>query len=71
MVKHRALAGTRMVLSTLILWPFVIWMYYKLARKEEQETLKKYPEQYRKYMQQTPVFFPKLSELAAVNKRKP
>jgi protein-S-isoprenylcysteine O-methyltransferase Ste14 len=46
-------------------------MYYKLARKEEQETLKKYPEQYRKYMQQTPVFFPKLSELAAVNKRKP
>jgi protein-S-isoprenylcysteine O-methyltransferase Ste14 len=43
-------------LTTLILWPFVIWMYYKLARKEEQEALKKYPEQYRKYMHRTPMF---------------
>lgn len=58
-------------LTTLILCPFVIWMYYKLARKEEQEALKKFPEQYCKYMHRTPMFFPKLSELVAVNKRKP
>jgi protein-S-isoprenylcysteine O-methyltransferase Ste14 len=54
-------------LTTLILWPFVIWMYYKLARKEEQEALKKFPEQYRKYMQQTPMFFPKLTKLSSIS----
>ena len=54
-------------LTTLILWPFVIWMYYKLARKEEQEALKKYPEQYRKYMHRTPMFFPKLTKLSSIS----
>ncbi|MEJ2701274.1 MAG: isoprenylcysteine carboxylmethyltransferase family protein [Sedimentisphaerales bacterium] len=57
-------------LTTLILWPFVIGMYYRLARKEEQEALKNFPEDYRKYMERTPMFFPKLSKLVAVNKRK-
>ena len=54
-------------LTTLILWPFVIWMYYRLARKEEQEALKKFPEQYRDYMRNTPMFFPKMSTLFASN----
>jgi protein-S-isoprenylcysteine O-methyltransferase Ste14 len=54
-------------LTTLILWPFVLWMYYRLARKEEQEALEKFPEQYRKYMQRTPMFFPKLSKPVSTN----
>jgi hypothetical protein len=53
---------------TLILLPLMIWIYYKLARKEEQEALKKYLKQYRKYMQQTPMFFPKLTKLSAGGK---
>ena len=51
-------------LTTLILWPFVIWMYYRLARKEEQQAMEKFPEQYRRYMEKTPMFFPKLSKLS-------
>jgi len=54
-------------LTTLILWPFVLWMYYRLARREEQEALRKFPEQYRKYMQRTPMFFPKLSKPLSTN----
>lgn len=48
-------------LTTLILWPFVIWMYYRLARKEERQALEKFPDEYRKYMKHTPMFVPKLS----------
>ncbi len=52
-------------LTTLLLWPFVIWMYYRLARKEEQQALEKFPERYREYMEKTPMFFPKWSKLFA------
>ncbi|MGE0823495.1 MAG: isoprenylcysteine carboxylmethyltransferase family protein [Candidatus Binatia bacterium] len=47
-------------LATLLLWPFVIAMYVKLAKKEEQDVLRTYPEEYRAYMARTPMFFPKL-----------
>jgi len=47
-------------LTTLILWPFVILMYYRLARREEREVLAKFPEEYRAYMERTPMFFPKI-----------
>lgn len=47
-------------LTTLILWPFVIGMYVRLAKREEQDVLAKYPEEYRDYMQRTPMFFPRL-----------
>lgn len=47
-------------LATLILWPFVIGMYVRLAKREEQDVLKEHPQQYRQYMQQTPMFFPRL-----------
>lgn len=46
--------------TTMILWPFVIVMYVRLARREEREVMRKFPEQYREYMQHTPMFFPRL-----------
>lgn len=46
-------------LTTLILWPFVIAMYVRLAKREEQDVLKEFPEEYRKYMHRTPMFFPR------------
>jgi methanethiol S-methyltransferase len=49
-------------LTTLILWPLVIVMYVRLARREEQEVLKKFPEEYSEYMRQTPMFFPRMKE---------
>lgn len=47
-------------LATLILWPFVIWMYVRLAKREERDVLKEYPEEYRAYMERTPMFFPRV-----------
>jgi methanethiol S-methyltransferase len=46
--------------ATLLLWPFVILMYVRLARREEQDVLKKFPIQYREYMDRTPMFIPRL-----------
>ena len=47
--------------TTLILWPFVIGMYYRLAKREEQDALNQFGEKYREYMERTPMFFPRLS----------
>ncbi|HEM62014.1 MAG TPA: isoprenylcysteine carboxylmethyltransferase family protein [Chloroflexi bacterium] len=47
-------------LTTLVLWPFVIGMYYRLARREEQEALRRFPEKYRAYMERTGMFVPRL-----------
>jgi protein-S-isoprenylcysteine O-methyltransferase Ste14 len=32
-------------LPMLILWPFVILMYVRLAKKEERDVLRKYPKE--------------------------
>jgi methanethiol S-methyltransferase len=47
-------------LPTLILWPFVIAMYVSLARREERDALAKFPVEYRRYMETTPMFFPRI-----------
>jgi protein-S-isoprenylcysteine O-methyltransferase Ste14 len=47
-------------LATLILWPFVIWMYVRLARREEAQMLAKFPDEYRAYMARTPMFIPRM-----------
>ena len=49
-------------LITLILWPFVVLMYYRLARREERAALEKFPDEYRRYMERTPMFFPRWSQ---------
>lgn len=46
-------------LPTLIMAPVLIVMYIRLARKEEKDVLRKYP-QYRHYLQNTPSFLPSL-----------
>jgi protein-S-isoprenylcysteine O-methyltransferase Ste14 len=46
-------------ITTLVLWPFVIGMYVRLAKKEEQVALEKYPVEYGEYMKRTPMFFPR------------
>lgn len=46
-------------LTTLILWPFVIVMYVRLAKREEQDVLGEFPHEYPDYMQRTPMFFPR------------
>ncbi len=51
-------------LATLLLWPFVIWMYVRLARREERDVLQEFPVQYREYMERTPMFLPRLLRTA-------
>ncbi|WP_392536721.1 methyltransferase family protein [Legionella sp. 227] len=45
---------------TLIMFPILVVMYVKLAHHEEQETLKEFGEEYKKYVEKTPAFIPKL-----------
>jgi methanethiol S-methyltransferase len=52
-------------LATLVLWPFVIRMYVRLAKREEQDVLAQYPDAYREYMRHTPMFVPRIRGRAA------
>jgi protein-S-isoprenylcysteine O-methyltransferase Ste14 len=46
-------------LVTLIMFPILVTMYVKLARREEREVLAEYGDRYRRYMNSTPAFFPR------------
>jgi protein-S-isoprenylcysteine O-methyltransferase Ste14 len=47
-------------LITLIMFPILLFMYVRLARREEREVLAEFGETYRRYMLSTPAFFPGL-----------
>ncbi|HBC71923.1 MAG TPA: isoprenylcysteine carboxyl methyltransferase [Coxiellaceae bacterium] len=45
---------------TLLMFPILVWFYIRLAKKEEQDALEKFGEQYKKYIKATPKFIPNL-----------
>lgn len=45
---------------TLLLWPVIVVLYYRLAKKEEKEAEEMFGEEYRKYKQSVPMFIPRL-----------
>lgn len=45
---------------TLAMWPVLVLMYYRLARREEREVLEAYGERYVEYERQTPMFLPSI-----------
>jgi methanethiol S-methyltransferase len=47
-------------LVTLVMFPILVFMYARLARREEKEVLTEFGETYRRYMLSTPAFFPQL-----------
>ncbi|NOX87470.1 MAG: isoprenylcysteine carboxylmethyltransferase family protein [Calditrichaeota bacterium] len=47
-------------LITLVMWPILMYAYYRLAKREEREAEAKFGEAYSLYKQQVPAFFPKL-----------
>ena len=57
-------------LLTLLMFPILITMYVRLAKREERETESLFGEVYLCYAANTPAFFPRLS-LASVNQNPP
>lgn len=48
-------------LVTLLLWPFLIFAYYRLAKKEEREVSEEHPNTYALYRASVPAFVPRFS----------
>lgn len=45
---------------TLIMFPLLVWRYVALAREEEADVRKEFGEEYIRYAEKTPAFFPRL-----------
>ncbi|HXH04353.1 MAG TPA: isoprenylcysteine carboxylmethyltransferase family protein [Candidatus Competibacteraceae bacterium] len=46
-------------LPTLLMFPVLVWLYARLARREEQEVLERFGDRYRQYAARTPAFIPR------------
>ena len=53
-------------LLTLGMFPVLVYMYVRLARREEQDALAEFGEAYRRYMERVPAFIPELAQRAGV-----
>lgn len=69
-VRHPQYAGLFLIMiAMLIQWPTIItalmfpvlvYVYYRLSKREEGEMLNQFGDEYRKYMEKTPIFMPRL-----------
>lgn len=50
-------------LVTLVMFPILVFMYVRLAYREEREVIAEFGEAYTQYRSRTPAFFPKLGDL--------
>jgi protein-S-isoprenylcysteine O-methyltransferase Ste14 len=48
--------------STLILWPVLAFLYYRLAKEEDKQVEEKFGEEFLKYKNNVPMFIPKLQK---------
>jgi protein-S-isoprenylcysteine O-methyltransferase Ste14 len=48
--------------STLILWPVLAFLYYRLAKEEDKQVEEKFGEEFLKYKKIVPMFIPKLQK---------
>ncbi len=46
-------------LLTIVMWPILMWSYYRLAMKEEKDVEKIFGKQYGEYREKVPAFIPK------------
>jgi protein-S-isoprenylcysteine O-methyltransferase Ste14 len=51
-------------LLTLLMFPVLVFMYTRLARREEREAIERFGDAYRDYMAEVPAFFPCLGRRA-------
>ena len=47
-------------ISTLLLWPILVILYYRLAKEEDKKMAERFGEEYRKYTKKVPMFIPRL-----------
>jgi len=47
-------------LVTLVMFPILVFMYGRLAKREEREMLAQFGDEYRRYMNSVPAFVPRL-----------
>lgn len=52
-------------LLTLIMFPILVYMYVRLARREEYDAMAQFSDEYANYAARTPAFFPKLVTVSA------
>ncbi len=57
-------------LPTLIMFPILVIMYVRLARREEKEALREFGDAYARYRENTPAFFPRLKSNGRVTPAK-
>ncbi len=48
-------------LITLLMWPILMYAYYKLALREENDIISKFGDSYSEYRRKVPAFIPKIS----------
>ena len=48
-------------ISTLLLWPILAILYYRLAKEEDKELEERFGEEYRKYERAVPMLVPRIS----------
>jgi protein-S-isoprenylcysteine O-methyltransferase Ste14 len=53
-------------LLTLLMFPILVFMYVRLARREEQEVKAEFGDEYERYAAQTPAFFPRVRHHCAI-----
>jgi methanethiol S-methyltransferase len=49
-------------LVTLAMYPVLVFMYARLAKREEAEMLEQFGDAYRSYKERVPAFFPRLTK---------
>ena len=49
-----------LTISTIILWPILAILYYRLAKEEEKKLEEKFGEEYKRYKSKVPMFIPRL-----------
>jgi protein-S-isoprenylcysteine O-methyltransferase Ste14 len=69
-VRHPQYLGFIMIMSgfllqwptlvTLIMFPILVYMYVRLARREERDAIAEFGDLYTRYANRTPAFFPRL-----------